>query len=98
MYNLKIKLLYNLKIWIGLFNFTKSACKARIAKFYKHYTNHFSRQWGTNPPPHTQHSEGVGGCSKDSLNVVVRRLGADRGEDNFQHTHSHLGPMSLKSG
>jgi len=41
---------------------------------------------GLNPPLHTQHKEGVGGCNEDNPNAAVRRLGADCNENGISNT------------
>jgi len=33
---------------------------------------------GLNPPLHTQHNEGVGGCNEGNPNATIRQLGVNR--------------------
>ncbi|CAJ2648237.1 unnamed protein product [Trifolium pratense] len=44
---------------------------------------------GLNPPLHTQHNEGVGGCNEGNSNAAIRQMGADRNEGGISNTPPH---------
>jgi hypothetical protein len=43
---------------------------------------------GLNPPLHTQHNEGVGGCKEGNPNAAIRRLWVDRNEGGISSTYT----------